>query len=148
MQLSGRAGRNGHPAQCVLFTNRSESCKDVHMLNFCSDKMGCRRKMLLESISDHQKISTPSNMCCDKCTRCSPYPHLRFIDPIKAPRKIKPVAVRQLSEGIVAEVHNKLMETRSTIFRQSIGMQALRLDVVFPMSCVDEICKKANFISQ
>ena len=148
MQLSGRAGRNGYPAQCVLFTNRSEvkSCKDEHMVNFCSAKMGCRRKMLLESIGDHQKISTPPNMCCDKCTRSSPYTHLRFIDPIKAPRKIKPTQVRKLSDGVVAEVRNKLMETRSTIFRQSIGMRALGLDIVCPMSCIDEICNKANFI--
>ena len=80
------------------------------------------------------------------CTRSSPYPHLRFIDPVKVPPKVKPVEVSEMSEGVVAEVRNKLMEAHLNIFRQSIGMQALRLDVACPMSYIDEICKKANFI--
>lgn len=149
MQLSGRAGRNGHPAQCVLFSNRSElkSCKDKNMVNFYSDKAKCRRKILLESVGDTQGISTPRNMCCDTCTHSNPYPHLKFFDPVKLPRKEKPNKVRSLSDDAIAEVRNKLMEARITIFRQSIGMRALGLGVVCPVSCIDEICNKANFIN-
>ena len=54
MQLSGRAGRNGHPAQCMLFTNSSElkSCKVNNMVNFYLDKTRCMKKLLLESVGD------------------------------------------------------------------------------------------------
>ena len=86
-------------------------------------------------------------MCCDTCTHSNPYPHFRFFDPIKLPRKEKPTQVRSVSDDVVAEVRNKLMEARLTIFRKSIGMRALGLDVVCPVSCIDEICNKANFIN-
>ena len=149
MQLSGRAGRNGRPAQCMLFTNRSElkSCKDKDMVNFYSDKTGCRRKLLLKSIGDMHTTPSPCNMCCDKCARSNPYPHLRFFDPAKVPRKEKSSKVRTLPNDVVTEVRNKLMEACSTIFRQRIGMRALALDVVCPASCVNDICNKANFIN-
>ena len=147
-QLSGRAGRNGHPAECVLFTNRSEikSNKDVNMINFCSDKKSCRRRILLESIGDHQSISTPRNMCCDVCTHSRPYPHLKFIDPIKQPPKRKQRPIREVPEGILTEVHNRLREAQLAMFSQSMGMRALSLNAVCPISCIDEICKKANII--
>ena len=140
---------DAQPSVCMLFTNRSElkSCKDKDMVNFYSDKTGCRRKLLLKSIGDMHTTPSPRNMCCDKCARSNPYLHLRFFDPAKVPRKDKSSKVRTLPNDVVTEVRNKLMEACSTIFTQRIGMRALVLDVVCPASCVNDICNKANFIN-
>ena len=85
-------------------------------------------------------------MCCDVCAHSRPYPHLKFIDHIKQPPKRRQQPVRELPEGILTEVRNSLMEARLAMFSQSMGMRALSLNAVCPMSCIDEICKKANII--
>ena len=79
-------------------------------------------------------------MCYDVCAHSRPYPHLKFVDPIKQQ------PIRELPEGILTEVRNRLMEARLAMFSQSMGMRALSLSAICPMSCIDEIYKKANII--
>ena len=52
LQLSGRAGRNGSPSVCLMFTNRAKakSCKDEKKISFSSSTRTCQRRLLLNHL--------------------------------------------------------------------------------------------------
>ena len=148
--MSGRAGRDGNPAQSVLITNRAEvkKCKDKPLVDIVSAGKGkCRRKLLLSSLSDEVSPPRLSNLCCDNC-RHLPIISLRFISPIKAHRKEKILPLRQVPEQTVEVMKVRILAERENMVGKSSGLVTLGGARVCPKDCIDEICNCVNHIKE
>ena len=148
--MSGRAGRDGNPARSVLITNRAEvkNCKDKPLVDVVSAGKGkCRRKLLLSNLSDEDSPPRLLNLCCDNCHHL-PIVSLRFISPIKAPRKEKILPVREVSQQTVEVMKLRLSAERENMIVKSSGLIALGGSRVCPKDCIDEICKRVNHIKE
>ena len=147
--MSGRAGRDGNPARSVLITNRAEvkNCKDKPLVDVVSAGKGkCRRKLLLSNLSDEDSPPHVLNLCCDNCHL--PIVSLRFISPVKAPRKEKILSVKEVPQQTVEVMKLRLSAERENMIVKSSGLIALVGSRVCPKDCIDEICKRVNHIKE
>ena len=93
-------------------------------------------------------------MCCDVCSQqCSnkrsAYTELDTLDICKricCKRQCKPPPVRTVSKDRSESLKQALLEEREKIIATDIGYKMLGNDLVLPMGCIVEICKRARCI--
>lgn len=118
LQLSGRAGRNGNPSMCLLFSNRTEtkSCKDEKLISFTTSTKTCRRRILLKSLGSDEHIHTNSKLRCDICTHNHfPYSRFEFLHPHKIQWKPKPQDIRSVEKDVLDSLKNALLVERQLL---------------------------------
>ena len=68
LQESGRAGRDGGPAQAILVRHTHDSkFASKQMLEYIKNTSQCRRSMFLRDFPGCTEVSGKSCMCCDVC---------------------------------------------------------------------------------
>ena len=102
---------------------------------------------MIRGMGSSESIPTSRSFCCDICTAGKlPYSHLGFLKPLKAKCKQRPVQVRSVSSTLSTEVRKRLMTERLSIVNGKVGFRTLGINMVCPVSCVDDVCSKLNFI--
>jgi len=157
MQLFGRAGRGGLLCRALLLTDTKElqHCKDGGLVEFCDAKENCRRKHMLRALGSDEAVRiVTGQVCCDVCSQqCSnkdpAFSELDSLDVCKripCKRQRKPPAVRTVSKDRSASLKQALLEERDRITASDIGYKMLGKDLVLPMDCIVEICKRARYV--
>ena len=73
LQESGRARRDGAPAQAILVQHTHDSkFASKQMLEYIKNTSQCRRSMLLRDFLGCTEVSGKSSMCCDDVSECVP----------------------------------------------------------------------------
>jgi len=84
IQQSGRAGRDGLPAHCLLFIGKDQ-CRfcDKTMKNYCGNTTICRKDCLFLEFSSYTSTGYKCN-CCDVCAeRCKCSTCLQLLEAIQ-----------------------------------------------------------------
>ena len=128
-------------------TNRSElkSCKDTALTAYCTTKHECRQKLLVQGLGSEEDTGTTALQCCDIYTRGT-IPFLNLCKPIRVKRKPKQSAVRSAPCEVVTDVKNRLLIERRSIVNNSKGLRTIGSAVTCPMVCLNEICKRLDYI--
>ena len=156
-QLFGRAGRGSFLCRAVLVTDAREvqRCKDSGLVKFCTEKENCRRRQMLQALGSDEPLQTVNGqMCCDVCSqqcsnKCSAYTELDTLEICKricCKRQRKPTPVRTVSKDRSESLKQALLDEREKIIATDIGYKMLGNDLVLPMGCIVEICKRARYI--
>ena len=75
VQETGRAGRDGNPAQAIMYINKSDIAQNVQhltdgMRDYCTT-LHCRRFVLMKHLNSTYTPHTILHNCCDNCgKRC------------------------------------------------------------------------------
>ena len=107
-QESGRAGRDGKEARCIMlfrlgdmfkqstmvFTEQTGLQKLYSMVAYCLDRSTCRREMIAQHFLDTWE-TIPCNGMCDNCTRADPSATGDVVDAAKAAVSILEQAARR-----------------------------------------------------
>lgn len=101
---------------------------------------------MLKGLSD-ETVPRSSDLCCDNCGDL-PVLRLRFFSPIKAKRKNKVKPVRKVSKETIEVMKDRLLSERRDIIHKDGGLTALGGALVCPRACVEEICKRVDYIRE
>lgn len=118
------------------------------MRAYCEGKENCRRQHLLRSLGDIERLHQDRSKCCDNCTpRIMPYPKLALmIKKRSSKRKQTESHEAVLREDDVKVLTKRLVETRDSVLKGSVGLRMLGSDVVCDSVVIGEICRKAPHI--
>ena len=73
---------------------------------------------------------------------------MKFIQPIRAKRVPKAKPLRKVPEQTVTILKNRLLVERKHIISQSNQLKVLGGVLLCPIACVEEICKRVDYISE
>ena len=100
----------------------------------------------MRGLGSSEAITEGGGLCCDVCSsslKLKPPSVVDLLQPMKMTRK-RTVNSRKLSDDLIKDLRERLLVERQVIVSEEPGYKMLGVDLVCPVSIIEEICDRAT----